>query len=83
MSARRLSLNENDRSKCSGRQTADADADADMPDRDDLDKVYAAHKDEQLQHTREGKARWRQELASSSESAVRQRPRVAPRLQAD
>ncbi|KAL1863510.1 hypothetical protein Plec18170_000346 [Paecilomyces lecythidis] len=39
--------------------------------RDELDKEYEAQKEEQLRSTKEGKAKWKQELASNSEASVK------------
>ncbi|KAJ9209696.1 hypothetical protein DTO166G4_8686 [Paecilomyces variotii] len=39
--------------------------------RDELDKEYEAQKQEQLRSTKEGKAKWKQELASNSEASVK------------
>ncbi|KAL4893520.1 hypothetical protein BDV59DRAFT_177533 [Aspergillus ambiguus] len=39
--------------------------------RDDLHNVYEAEKQDQLKHTKEGKAKWKQELASNSEASVK------------
>ncbi|PYH90265.1 hypothetical protein BO71DRAFT_361861 [Aspergillus ellipticus CBS 707.79] len=38
---------------------------------DDLGSHYDAHKHEQLKSTKEGKAKWKQELASNSEASVK------------
>lgn len=39
-------------------------------DRDNLANVYEAEKDHQLKDEKEGKAHWKQELASNSEASV-------------
>lgn len=39
-------------------------------DRDNLDAVYQAEKDDQVMSSKEGKARWKGELASNSEASV-------------
>ncbi|KAK1142705.1 hypothetical protein N8T08_007336 [Aspergillus melleus] len=39
--------------------------------REELHKVYEASKEEQLRSTKEGKAHWKQELASNSEASVK------------
>lgn len=41
-----------------------------MTDRDDLNNVYEAEKDDQVKSSKEGKARWKGELASNSEAFV-------------
>lgn len=41
-----------------------------LPDRDELDAVYEAEKDDQVMNSKEGKARWKGELASNSEASV-------------
>jgi hypothetical protein len=45
-------------------------AQADAADRDNLDHVYESEKQEQLKSSKEGKAKWKQELASNSEASV-------------
>lgn len=40
-------------------------------DRDDLADHYEAQKEDQLKSTKEGKAKWKGELASNSEASVR------------
>ncbi|GES60223.1 hypothetical protein M752DRAFT_278203 [Aspergillus terreus] len=39
--------------------------------RDNLDHVYESEKQEQLKSSKEGKAKWKQELASNSEASVK------------
>lgn len=39
--------------------------------RDDLPEHYEAQKEDQLKSTKEGKAKWKSELASNSEADVR------------
>ncbi|RAH74009.1 uncharacterized protein BO66DRAFT_434998 [Aspergillus aculeatinus CBS 121060] len=39
--------------------------------RDDLDKIYEEHKNDQLKHSKQGTAKWKQELASNSEASVK------------
>ncbi|GFF42170.1 hypothetical protein IFM61606_01858 [Aspergillus udagawae] len=39
--------------------------------RDDLDSFYEAEKQDQLKSTKEGKAKWKGELASNSEASVK------------
>lgn len=39
--------------------------------RDELDAVYEAEKDDQVMNSKEGKARWKGELASNSEASVK------------
>lgn len=39
-------------------------------DRDGLPEYYEAQKDEQLKSAKEGKAKWKHELASNSEAEV-------------
>lgn len=41
-----------------------------LQDRDDMNNVYEAEKEHQLKDTHEGKAHWKQELASNSEASV-------------
>lgn len=43
-------------------------------DRDDLPDHYEAQKEDQLKSTKEGKAKWKAELASNSEADVRRFP---------
>ncbi|KAJ5246383.1 hypothetical protein N7468_001366 [Penicillium chermesinum] len=44
---------------------------SDKTDRDDLAEYYEAHKEEQLKSTKEGKGKWKHELASNSEAEVK------------
>ncbi|KAE8150583.1 hypothetical protein BDV25DRAFT_154071 [Aspergillus avenaceus] len=39
--------------------------------RDDLPETYEAEKQDQLKNSKEGKAKWKQELASNSEASVK------------
>lgn len=39
-------------------------------DREDLPEHYASHKEHQVKTSKEGKAKWRAELASNSEADV-------------
>ncbi|THC92754.1 hypothetical protein EYZ11_007772 [Aspergillus tanneri] len=39
--------------------------------REDLANIYEREKQEQLKHSKEGKAKWKQELASNSEASVK------------
>lgn len=39
-------------------------------DREELHNVYESEKEDQLKNSKEGKAHWKQELASNSEASV-------------
>ncbi|KAE8380163.1 hypothetical protein BDV26DRAFT_290721 [Aspergillus bertholletiae] len=39
--------------------------------RDDLHITYEAHKQDQLKSTKEGRGKWKQELASNSEASIK------------
>lgn len=41
-----------------------------QPDRDDLANIYEAEKHDQVKSSKEGKAKWKQEIASDSEASV-------------